>query len=189
MYKRQVHQVFTRVRQERLEYAANSDSQAPLYLRYDRNGLGLNQDFSMVDRISIFYLFDDSGIAASTPVTMRLSDGTDTATLTLNVASSNVPFFADFVFSSFTGIGAVDLTQIQSIEVDFLTASAQDLIIDAIRPCLGPIPGATATPIQPTAGPSPTPRPTSVPLPTATPIPVSYTHLDVYKRQVSGPWT
>ncbi|MFI0607601.1 MAG: SdrD B-like domain-containing protein [Anaerolineae bacterium] len=165
-----VHQVFTRVRQERLEYAANSDSQAPLYLRYDRNGLGLNQDFSMVDRISIFYLFDDSGIAASTPVTMRLSDGTDTATLTLNVAGNNVPFFADFVFSSFTGIGAVDLTQIQSIEVDFLTASAQDLIIDAIRPCLGPIPGATATPIQPTAGPSPTPRPTSVPFPTATPI-------------------
>ncbi|HRA20282.1 MAG TPA: SdrD B-like domain-containing protein, partial [Anaerolineae bacterium] len=104
------------------------------------------------------------------PVTMRLSDGTDTATLTLNVAGNNVPFFADFVFSSFTGIGAVDLTQIQSIEVDFLTASAQDLIIDAIRPCLGPIPGATATPIQPTAGPSPTPRPTSVPLPTATPI-------------------
>ena len=75
------------MRQERLEYAANSDSQAPLYLRYDRNGLGLNQDFSMVDRISIFYLFDDSGIAASTPVTMRLSDGTDTATLTLNAVS------------------------------------------------------------------------------------------------------
>lgn len=167
---RPVHQVFTRVRLERLEYAANSDSRAPFRLLYDRNNAGLNEDFSGLDRIRIFYLFDDSGIAASTPVTMRISDGVNTATLTQNVLGNNVPFVWDFVFSAFTGIGAVDLSNVFSVEVSFDTASAQDMIVDAIRPCLGPIPGATSTPIQPTAGPSPTRRPTQVPSPTPTPI-------------------
>ena len=96
------------------------------------------------------------------------------------------------MYEDFVGIDDIDLTNILEIEITFQTASAQDFVLDAIRPCLGAIPPSNPTPIGATPGPSPTPMlATATPGPTATlmPLPDLGQLSFFYNEQVwSLPW-
>jgi hypothetical protein len=144
-----IHTVFLRVSPGRMDHVGNPESRAPLLLRYDAGGAGLGLDLSDLESLRIYYLFEDAGTAESIPLTLDLIQGVGRVSLTRPVLRGIHPFFVDFPLAAFPGIEALDLTDIDGLELRFATSFAQDFILDEIVPCpttgdLSPSPGRGA---------------------------------------------
>ncbi len=141
-----LNQVAVRISSNRVEYAANPDSQADFELVYDAGGAGLELDIRGLDRIRFYFVFADSGVSDFTPITVELFDGANTASLQSIFMPNTTPFFVDFPLADFEGIDQIDEQDVFSITIRLDTSPAEDFSLDAIRFC-PPEEDAAASPL------------------------------------------
>lgn len=132
---------------------------APFSLLYDANGAGLMQDLSNATSISIEVLSNDQ---SNTLLQVTLTDaGSNAAQFSVsnlpnNLSGDTFPQDVELPIASFTGIGAVDLSNIFSIEILVSpTLDGSDLALGESEFCesiVDPVP-------DPSPGPSPAPQP------------------------------
>ncbi len=124
------------------DYTSTSEATGQLGLLYDAGGAGLNADFSNQIGLNIDFLAFDYGSAAALPITATMSDGVNTATLTLSLNSVGAQS-AFFSFGDFAGIGSLDLSAISSVSFEFDAGAGADFRISQINTII-PAPGAIA---------------------------------------------
>lgn len=122
-------------------YSSGPIADGDLSLLYD--GMNLAADLGLVvDTIKVNFIAFDDGFSLGMDVTVVISDGANTADLTLPlIGSSMVPFEIPFDFS---GFAAVDRASLTSIEVIFEAMQGQDFVLDSIHAATVPEP-ATMT--------------------------------------------
>jgi hypothetical protein len=119
-----------------LDFNSTVDTDGYLSMLYDGGG-SLNADFSTMNAIEFsFALFDHAG-GQALPVTVHLSDGTNTAshTIALNAPGAQQLIFS---FGDFAGIGLIDLSSLQSIQFDLDPAVGADFRISQVIAVPGP---------------------------------------------------
>ena len=124
------------------DYSSTSEASGQLGLLYDAGGAGLNGDFSNQIGLNIDFLAFDFGSAANLPITATISDGMNSASLTLALTSVGAQS-AFFDFNDFAGIGSIDLSSISSVSFDFDAGLGADFRMSQINTVI-PAPGALA---------------------------------------------
>lgn len=125
-----------------LDFNSTVDSDGFLSLLYNAGGTGLGADFSGQAGIELEFAMFDFADAAPMPINVIVSDGTNSATLTLslNAPGGQLLFFA---FSDFSNIGNVDLSSVFSVEFELDPAVGVDFRLGRIETVM-PAPGAFA---------------------------------------------
>lgn len=125
-----------------LDYAASTGADGRIDLTYDGAG-SLNVDFSNEASIDMQFADFDFAFSAILPVTITLSDGTNSASLTHSLTHAGAASLS-FAINQFTGVQAVDLTSISSIVVGLDAGVAADYRLTAITTVPIPAPGSLA---------------------------------------------
>lgn len=125
-----------------LDYAASAGADGELALLYNGDG-SLHADFSSELSIDMSFTEFDFAFGAPLPVTITLSDGTNSATLSKSLNASG-PGNLSFAINDFSGIGGVDLTDVTSVTVALDPGVAADYRLTAITTTTIPSPGALA---------------------------------------------
>jgi len=121
-------------------YFSSSDAIGFVSLLYNGNG-SLDADFSGQSAVVLNFSFFDFANSNPLPITVLLSDGTNTASHTVSLTSAGAQA-ATFNFADFANIGALDMASIQSIEFELDPGLAADFQIANI--VVTPTPGALA---------------------------------------------
>ena len=117
----------------RAEYASGPTADGDLSLLYD--GPTLASDLgNAVGAIEVGFLAFDDGFDLGMDVTVAVSDGMETADLTIPILGASLnPFLLVFNLNNFNGAGLVDTANLTSIEVMFEPMQGQDFALDAIH--------------------------------------------------------
>lgn len=124
-----------------LDYSSTSGAIGDWNLRYDANGSGLHADFTTIDDIVLDFGRFDFANSAPLPVLVTLFDGSNYATLSRSLVAPG-PQGLHFEFADFSGIGLLDLGQIQGVGVFLDPGLAADFRLSSITGV--PAPGSLA---------------------------------------------
>jgi hypothetical protein len=124
------------------DYNSSAGTDGSVSFLYDAGGAGLSAFFANQLGIEIgFTLFDHAG-GVPLPVTIVLTDGMNTATLTQSLTAPGGQTL-QFLFADFANIGALGLAYVQSVEVILDAAIGADFRVSQISTIV-PAPGSIA---------------------------------------------
>jgi len=124
-----------------LDFASTVGAAGNMSLVYDGGVGNLEQSIAGFSAIEIDFSLFDFPSGSALPTTVTLFDGANAAELTIELASSGAQTVS-FDLASFSGIGSLDPSSLDSIRVDFEGSLGTDFRITEIRAV--PAPGALA---------------------------------------------
>ncbi len=99
-----------------LDYSSTAGARGDWNLLYDRNGAGLNADFSSITDIVLEFARFDYANGQPLPILVTVGDGVNFSALSQSLSAPGTQNMF-FTLSDFPGIGSVDLSNVQSISV------------------------------------------------------------------------
>ena len=128
-----------------LSLSNDASARSRANILYDADGDGLGLDLSTRELLNLSVLNLDNGISLSYVLT---DENANQASLTELVPPISNPIEVPFLFENFSGIQAIDLANIESVELIIeSTVESADLLIDAVRfGCQGTPPEFVAVP-------------------------------------------
>lgn len=115
-----------------LDYGSSGGADGRLLLEYEGDSGNLDVDLSGQTAIEIVFTLFDFANNVPLEIMVMLDDGTNTAS---GIASLTVPAAQtlQMSFAGFSGIGALDLSSIDSITIEFDPGRSADFRVDEIR--------------------------------------------------------
>lgn len=113
------------------DYSSSAGADGTAGLRYDAQGAGLNADLSGDTFLQVDFSFFDFAGGIPMGVTVTLDDGVDDASRVESLTTPGAQALV-FNFADFAGIGSVDLTAVDSIDIDFAPGVAVDFRIEQV---------------------------------------------------------